>query len=71
LFSDDDEKIEVLKMAYQKAEERLKEAAVESGIYRSTNENVKIMLQPLLEQLSGKRVVLISALPTIDLQQEL
>lgn len=71
MFSDDDEKIEVLKMAYQKAEERLKEAAVESGIYRSTNENVKIMLQPLLEQLSGKKVVLISALPTIDLQQEL
>lgn len=67
LFSDQDEKDEVLQMAYQKAEERLREAAITSGILESTNENVVIMLKPLLQQLSGKNVIVRTALPNIEL----
>ena len=63
LFSEEDEKNEVLQMAYQKAETKLKEAAIESGIYQSTNENVVRMLMPLLEQITGKNVVLSTTLP--------
>jgi hypothetical protein len=67
LFSEEDEKNEVLQMAYQKAEERLREAAIESGIYQSTNENVTIMLKPLLQQLTGKNVIVSTSLPAIEL----
>jgi hypothetical protein len=63
LFSEEDEKNEVLQMAYQKAETKLKEAAIESGIYQSTNENVVRMLMPLLEQITGKNVILSTTLP--------
>ena len=63
LFSEEDEKNEVLQMAYQKAETKLKEAAIESGIYQSTNENVVRMLMPLLEQITGKNVTLSTTLP--------
>ena len=63
LFSEEDEKNEVLQMAYQKAETKLKEAAIESGIYQSTNENVVRMLMPLLEQITGKKVTLSTTLP--------
>ncbi|MCK5371362.1 MAG: DUF4230 domain-containing protein [Cyclobacteriaceae bacterium] len=63
LFSEEDEKNEVLQMAYQKAEAKLKEAAIESGIYQSTNENVVRMLMPLLEQITGKKVTLSTTLP--------
>ncbi len=67
LFSEEDEKNEVLQMAYQKAEARLREAATESGIYESTNENVVIMLKPLLEQLTGKNVIISTTLPIKEL----
>ena len=63
MFSDEDEKNKILQIAYQKAEARLQEAAIESGIYQSTNENVVNMLRPLLEQLTGKRVVISTSLP--------
>ena len=56
IFSDESEQNEVLQMAYKNAEIKLKEAAIESGIYYSTNENVKIMLVPLLQKLTGKKV---------------
>lgn len=71
MFSDDEERDKVLQIAYQEAESRLKEIAVESGIYNSTNENVKAMLQPLLEQLTGKNVKLITVLPALELEKEL
>ncbi|MCK5104932.1 MAG: DUF4230 domain-containing protein, partial [Cyclobacteriaceae bacterium] len=70
LFSDEVEKNEILQMAYQKAEARLREAAIESGIYQSTNENVVIMLKPLLEQLTGKNVIFSTSLPSIELVPE-
>lgn len=67
LFSDSDEKNEILQMAYQKAEERLEEAAIESGIYQSTNENVELILKPMLEQITGKRIHFITSIPAIHL----
>ena len=70
LFSDEVEKNDILQMAYQKAEARLREAAIESGIYQSTNENVMIMLKPLLEQLTGKNVSLSTSLPSKELAPE-
>lgn len=70
LFSDEVEKNEILQMAYQKAEARLKEAAIESDIYQSTNENVVIMLKPLLEQFTGKNVVFSTSLPLKELAPE-
>ena len=71
MFSDDEERNKVLQIAYQEAESKLKETAVESGIYNSTNENVKAMLQPLLEQLTGKNVKLITVLPVLELEKGL
>ena len=58
-------------MAYQKAEARLREAAVESAIYQSTNENVAIMLKPLLQQLTGKNVIISTSLPEKELESGL
>ena len=68
LFSDEDEQKEILQMAYQKAEKRLGEAAIESGIYQSTNENVIRILKPLLEQLTGKNVTFSTTMPSKDLE---
>jgi len=67
LFSNEDEKNEILQMAYKKAESRLQEAAIESGIFQSTNENAKQMLKPLLEQLTGKTVIFNTPLPIENL----
>ncbi len=71
LFSDEDEKSKILQMAYRKAEIRLKEAAIESGIYQSTNQNVTIMLKPILGQLTGKIVYFHTSLPENELEAEL
>lgn len=71
LFSDEDEKNKILQMAYRKAEIRLKKAAIESGIYQSTNENVIKMLNPMLEQLAGVKVYFHTSMPKIELETEL
>ena len=71
LFSDTDEQKEILQMAYKNAETRLRQAALESGIYQSTNENATLILEPLLEQLTGKHVIFNASLPSKDLQPKL
>lgn len=71
MFSEEDEKNAVLQMAYQKAEARLREAAIESKIYQSTNENVVIMLKPLLQQLTGKNVIIRTSMPLKELEPAL
>lgn len=70
LFSDEDEKNEVLQMAYQKAEKRISEAALESGIYQSVNEQAAVILQPLLEEVSGKNILIRTSLPAVQLLPE-
>lgn len=67
LFSDSDEENEVLQMAYQKAEQRISEAALESGIYRSVNEQATLILKPLLEEVSGKSIMIETTLPAVQL----
>ena len=71
MFSNNDEKNGVLQMAYREAENKLREAALESGIFHSTNENVTIMLVPLLTKLSGKKVKLVTKLPNVELEPDL
>lgn len=67
LFSDENEKQKTLELAYRDAESRLEKSAVNSGIYQSTNENAIQMLNPMLEQLSGKKVLVRVSLPAVDL----
>lgn len=55
-YKDDKQLIE---KAYRLAENQIKEAALKSGILEQTSNNAEIMLKPLLEQISGKRVVFI------------
>ncbi|NJN27891.1 MAG: DUF4230 domain-containing protein [Cyclobacteriaceae bacterium] len=68
LFTDEQEKTQILHLAYQKAEARLKDAAISSGIYQSTNENVAHMLKPLMEQLTGKTVIISTSLSTVAVE---
>ena len=63
LFSDKEEQNEVLQMAYREAEAKLEQAAIESGIFSKTNENALLILQPLLENLSGKSVFIETTMP--------
>jgi len=63
IFSDQKEQSEVLQMAYRQAEVKLQEAAVASGIFRSTNENAKTLLIPLLHNLTGKEIIIETSIP--------
>lgn len=67
LFSDEKEKNEVLHIAYQKAEKRLEEAAIKSGIFLSTNKNAELVLKQMLENMTGKKVGIETSLPKTSL----
>ena len=45
--------------AYKKAEKQIQESAMEMGILEQTKQNAKLVLVPLLEKISGKKVVLL------------
>lgn len=45
--------------AYKNAESQIKESALNSGILDQTKESAELILKPLLEQLTGKKVVLV------------
>jgi hypothetical protein len=64
LFSDDTEDEQVLQNAYRQTESRIEMAAYESGILPSTNEQARNMLKPMLETLSGKKVEIVTAIPS-------
>lgn len=64
LFSDDTEDEQVLQNAYRQTERRIEMAAYESGILPSTNEQARNMLKPMLETLSGKKVEIVTAIPS-------
>ncbi len=49
----------LIEKAYKMAENQIKEAALRSGILDQTSENAEIILKPLLEQVSGKKVTFI------------
>ncbi|AFK02066.1 hypothetical protein Emtol_0915 [Emticicia oligotrophica DSM 17448] len=44
--------------AYSRAESKIKESALEMGILDQTKKNAELVLKPLLENISGKKVVL-------------
>lgn len=44
--------------AYTRAEYKIKESALEMGILEQTKKNANLVLKPLLENISGKKVVL-------------
>ncbi len=44
--------------AYTRAEAKIKESALEMGILEQTKKNAELVLKPLLENVSGKKVVL-------------
>lgn len=44
--------------AYQRAEIQIKQTAIEMGIIEQTQKNANLVLKPLLENVSGKKVVL-------------
>lgn len=44
--------------AYARAESKIKESALEMGILEQTKKNADLVLKPLLENISGKKVVL-------------
>ncbi|HNP17582.1 MAG TPA: DUF4230 domain-containing protein [Fulvivirga sp.] len=51
-----DEK-EFIQSAYKSAEDEIKRAALNSGILEQTNQNAESILRPILEKLSGKKVI--------------
>jgi hypothetical protein len=44
--------------AYAKAENQIRQTALEMGILEQTQKNVDLVLKPLLENISGKKVIL-------------
>lgn len=58
-----DEK-QMIQKAYQLAERQIRQAALESGILEQTRENSKLILLPLLEEVSNKNVYFTRTLDT-------
>jgi hypothetical protein len=48
----------LLNEAYSRAQEKIKESALEMGILEQTKKNAELVLKPILENISGKKVVL-------------
>jgi Protein of unknown function (DUF4230) len=44
--------------AYTRAEDKIKQSALEMGILEQTKKNANLVLKPLLENISGKKVIL-------------
>lgn len=58
LFGDDDEVKNSIENAYRNAEKQIEKSAIEGGILDKTRENAQLILKPMLEEISGKVVVL-------------
>lgn len=66
VFTDRDKFIE---RAYRKAEQNIKEAALESGIMEQTRHNAHLLLKPMLEEMTGKTVIIQETLPPVRLER--
>ena len=53
--------------AYKSAEDQIREAALNSGILNQTKENAELVLKPLLEELTEKKVILSYSIPTVKI----
>ena len=58
LFADDNEIKDVIEKAYKNAERQIEKSAIESGILEQTEKNAELILKPMLERMSGKKVLL-------------
>lgn len=54
VYYKDDKKL--VEKAYRLAENQIKEAALKTGILEQTSNNAEVMLKPILEQLTGRKV---------------
>lgn len=68
LFYDENENRQMMEQAYRNAEKQIEIAALQSGILEQTRENAKLILQPLLEEISDKPVVLLFDLPAEEIR---
>ncbi len=59
-----------IEKAYQTAEQQIRESALHSGILQQAKENAETVLKPLLEEISGKQVILIYDLNTVRIRRE-
>ncbi len=48
----------LLNEAYSRAQEKIKQSALEMGILEQTKKNANLILKPILENISGRKVVL-------------
>ncbi|MCU0391686.1 MAG: DUF4230 domain-containing protein [Thermoflexibacter sp.] len=53
----------IVEEAFKKAESQIQKTAMENGILEETKKNAQLILKPMLEQLTGKKVVLNFAMP--------
>ena len=51
------DKTELINQAYQLAEKRVERMALESNVLDETKKNAELMLKPLLQTLTGKRII--------------
>jgi hypothetical protein len=56
--------------AYKSAEKQIRQSALESGILIKARENAEIVLKPLLEEISGKEVVIVYNLNTVRIRRD-
>jgi hypothetical protein len=62
LFSNEDEKTKAVQTAYKLAEQRIEQAALQSGILKSTNDQAIKMLVPMLETMTGKKIKIVPSI---------
>jgi len=59
-----------IEKAYKTAEQQIRQSALQSGILQQAKENAEMLLKPLLEEISGKHVILIYNLNTVKVRRE-
>lgn len=58
-----------IEKAYQSAENQIRESALNSGILSETKSNAELILKPLLEEISHKKVVLVYDIASIRIHK--
>jgi hypothetical protein len=61
---------EFIEEAYKSAEKQIRQAALQSGILKQARDNAEIVLKPLLEEISGKKVVIVYDLNTVRIRRD-
>jgi hypothetical protein len=57
LFSDDEETKSIIEKAYQAAEKQILASAIQGGILEQTADNAELILKPMLEEISQKKII--------------